>query len=192
MKKVVSNPMLRKNMMYATELRTGRPATSQLFLFAKHYFQYICDAIPTLKVCICTTTFVPPLNKCGYDIILIPQFILPSFQYEGAIGHFILNIVDMKDKCVYIVNTLQGIKPKEYTGVTLTTFKCIEVDVDQQTNGTDCGFLCCYYMYHVLKTGTVPFDMSRVIKYDVAEYQSFITLLISRYNRAIGICRGGV
>ena len=31
MKKVLSNPMLRKNMKYATELRTGRPATSQLF-----------------------------------------------------------------------------------------------------------------------------------------------------------------
>ena len=105
MKKVVSNPMLRNNMMYATELRTGRPATSQLFLFAKQHILYVCDAIQTLKVCICTTIFVPPLNNCGYDIILIPQFILLSFHLEGAMGHFILNIVDMKEKCVHRKHT---------------------------------------------------------------------------------------
>ena len=166
------------------------PATSQLFLFVYHYSP--CLWCHNNTQCVHTyNTSVPPLNNCGYDIILILQFIFPSFQYEGGIGHFILNIVNMKEKCVYIVNTLKGIKPKEYTWVTLTSFKCIEND-DQQTNSTDCGFLCCFYMYRVLKIGTVPFDVSCVIKYGTAEYQSFITMLVSRYNRAIVVCRGEV
>ena len=44
MMKVVSNPTLRKNMMCATELRTGRPSTSQPFMFAIHSTTYVCDA----------------------------------------------------------------------------------------------------------------------------------------------------
>ena len=78
---------------------------------------------------------------CVYDIIIIPHFILPSLQCEGGIGHIILKIVYMKEKCVYIVNTLKWIKPKEYKGVVLTSFKCIEVDVYQQRNGIDCGIM---------------------------------------------------
>ena len=66
-------------------------------------------------------------------------------------GHFILNFIDVKEKHVYIVNTLRGIRPKEYRGVSLTSYGYIEVEVKQQTNGTDCGFLCCYYMYRAVK-----------------------------------------
>ena len=43
----------------------------------------------------CEQLVYTPLNNCEYDII-IPQFILTSFQFEGGIGHLILNIVDMK------------------------------------------------------------------------------------------------
>ena len=141
MKRVLSDAVFRLNMRNATEMREGRPATSQLFLFIKHYLSPTYNETANHRVLICTTTFVPPLYGCGYDIILIPHFILPSLQCEGAIGHFILNIVDMKEKCVYIVNTLKWIKPNEYKGVVLTSIKYIELDVYQQRNGTDCGFM---------------------------------------------------
>ena len=49
----------------------------------------------------------------------------------------ILNIIDVKEKHVYIVNTLRGIRPKEYRGVSLTSYGYSEVEVKQQTNGTD-------------------------------------------------------
>ena len=137
-KRVLSDTVIKVNMMNGTEMREGRPATSQLFLFVKHYLSPTYNETANHRVLICTTTFVPPLYGCGYDIIIIPQFILPSFQCEGGIGHFILKIVYMKEKCVYIVNTLKWIKPKEYKGVVLTSFKCIEVDVYQQRNGIDC------------------------------------------------------
>ena len=190
MKRVMSDTVFRLNMKNATEMREGKPATSQLFLFVKYYLSPTYNETANHRVLICTTTFVPPLYGCGYDIILIPQFILPSFQYEGAIGHFILNIVDMKEKCVYIVNTLKGIKPKEYKGVVLTSFKCIEVDVHQQTNGTDCGFMCCYYMYRIMKSRIPSEGVSSLIRYDGDEYHSFISHLISSFNLVKKLCEG--
>ena len=46
--------------------------------------------------------------------------------WYGAIVHFILNIADMKERYVYIINTLNGIKPNENNGgaFTLATRNC--------------------------------------------------------------------
>ena len=103
MKRVMSDSVFRLNMRNATEMREGKPATSQLFLFVKHYLSPTYNETANRRVLICTTTFVPPLNNCGYDII--PQFILPSFHMESTIRHFKLNIANMMENCVYIINT---------------------------------------------------------------------------------------
>ena len=127
MKKVLSDTVFKVNMKNGTEMREWRPATSELFLFVKHYLSPTYNKTANHRVLICTTIFVPPLYGCVYDIIIIPHFILPSLQCEGANGHIILNIVDMKEKCVYIVNTLKGIKPKEYKGVVLTSINVLKL-----------------------------------------------------------------
>ena len=95
-----------------------------------------------------------------------------------------------REVCVYIVNTLKGIKPKEYKGVLLTSFKCIEVDVHQQTNGTDCVFMCCYYVHHIMKSRIPSESVSSLIRYDADEYHSFISHLISSFNLVKKLCEG--
>ena len=74
----------------------------------KHYLVWMYPRIVHSRIEICTTTSVPHINSGEYDIILLPQFVDPSNPFMCSIGHFILNIIDVKEKHVYIVNTLRG------------------------------------------------------------------------------------
>ena len=114
LKKIFNDAVFRMNMREATLLEEGRPGTAQMFLFMKHYLVGMYPRIVHSRIEICTTTSIPHINSEEYDIILLPQFVDPPNPFMCSIGHFILNIVDVKEKHVYIVNTLKGIRPNEY------------------------------------------------------------------------------
>ena len=96
------------NMREATELEEGRRGTAQMFLFMKHYLVWMYPTIVHSRVEVCTTKPVPHIKNDEYDIILLPQFVDPPNPFMCSIGHFILNIIDVKEKHVYIVNTLRA------------------------------------------------------------------------------------
>ena len=114
LKKILNNAVFRMNMREATELEEGKPRTVQMFLFMKHYLVGMYPTIVHSRIEVCITTFVPHINSGEYDIILFPQFVDPPISFLCSIGHFILNIIDVKEKHVHIVNTLRGIRRKEY------------------------------------------------------------------------------
>ena len=176
------------NMREATELEEGRHGTAQMFLFMKHYLVGMYPTIVRSRIEICTTTSVPHINSGEYDIILLPQFVDPPNPFLCSIGHFILNIIDVKEKHVYIVNTLRGIRPKEYRGVSLTSYGYSEVEVKQQTNGTDCGFLCCYYMYRAVKLVSFMTRWVDILRYEEGEYREFVKGLINIFNKVKKQC----
>ena len=175
-------------MREATELEECRPGTAQMFLFMKHYLVGMYPRIVHSRIEICTTTSVPHVNSGEYDIILLPQFVDPHNPFLCSIGHFILNIIDVKEKHVYIVNTLKGIRRKEYKGVSITSYVYSEVEVRQQTNGTDCGFLCCYYMYRTVKLVSSMTRWLDNLRYEEREYQEFIKGLIINFNKVKSLC----
>ena len=64
------------------------------------------------KIEVCTTATVPLINSGKWDVVLIPQFIEPPNPFMHSVGHFILNIIDVKERHVYVDNTLSRNRPK--------------------------------------------------------------------------------
>ena len=79
MKRVMSDTIFKLNMRNATEMREGKPATSQLFLFAKHYLSPTYNETASHRVLIRTTTFVPPLM----DVDMTSSSFHSSFSHHS-------------------------------------------------------------------------------------------------------------
>ena len=160
-----------------------------MFVFLKHYLCWMFPLVVGSRIEMFTTTTVPLINNGEWDVVLIPQFIEPPNPFMHSMGHFILNIVDAKERHVYVVNTLSRIRSKLYKGVSLTSYGYTEVEVKQQTNGTDCGFMCCYYMYRTVKLKLSVREWHNVLRYEEGEYREFIDGIIHHFNGLRRLCQ---
>ena len=112
MAEIISDCVFRTYTSQAADIEEGKPGTAQMFMFLKHY---LCGMFPLVvgsRIEVCTTTNVPLINNGKWDVVLIPQFIEPPNPFMHSVGHFILNIVDVKERHVYVVNTLSRIQPR--------------------------------------------------------------------------------
>ena len=114
MVKILNDYVFRIHMSQAVDIEEGKAGTAQMFLFLKHYLCWMFPLVVGSRIEVCTTTAIPLINSGKWEVVLIPQFIEPPNPFMHSIGHFILNIVDVKERHVYIVNTLSRNRPKLY------------------------------------------------------------------------------
>ena len=112
MAKILNDYVLRTQMSQVADIEERKLGTDQMFVFLKHYLCWMFPLAVGSRIEMCTTTTTPLINRGKWDVVLIPQFIEPPNPFMHSVGHFILNIIDVKERHVYVVNTLSRNRPK--------------------------------------------------------------------------------
>ena len=118
--------------------------------------------------------------------VLIPQYMHGKF----GVGHYILNVVNLKEKKVIVMNTLQWWPPffiNECLG------KSFSVEIDEsvvpQKGSLECGFRTIYHMFKIIqryycsKRETISFEL------DDEEFHRFKTIIVECHNKSILISK---
>ena len=103
-----------------------------------------------------------------------PEKIVIFFQFikGNTIGHFILNIVSINDKTIYIANSLSCINAKTY--VAHKHYQDYKVEIlkihQQPPTSNECCFHCMYYAYKIVKLYSLNSNLTDLMNFDNDEF----------------------
>ena len=111
---------------------------------------------------------------------------IPQFDSGDSIGHFVLNIVDMKEKTIYLMNSLDEwnvlfcpakVMFKEFNGP-------LKLETPQQPeNSLQCGFRMLFNIFKSIESYLLNYSLS--FEFNDDEFNSFSEFIVDLHNTFI-------
>lgn len=112
---------------------------------------------------------------------------IPQFEPGSNVGHYVLNVVNLKEKKVYILNSLESWKMDlSVRDALFKEFETVDYETNQQPKTSyQCGFRVLYNCFKVLRSYCKEGSMTFI--HDNKEFNEFIKFVIDIHNTFIDV-----